>query len=178
MAPSVLARVSTEWYWYLLVNVSNAWMFWFEWNMGSQGTIEILFNATVLVYLLIPWDPGKCWAFHDQIFQFYLGLKLYYIAAPAAWAGYQRCCIGVVQILFEPEQTICCYQWYMVITSKSVFWSTSGISTWPNIIHHVQNTTGCNSMEISTKFPFLRWWHTAVHGLQTKQLSIITPNHQ
>ena len=31
------------------------------------------------------------------------------------------CYIGLVQILFEPAEIIGCYQWYTVITSKSVF---------------------------------------------------------
>ena len=102
----------------------------------------------------------------------------YYIAATTAWVGNQRCCIKLVQILFEPAETIRCYQWHKIIISKSVFRSASGISAWSNNLHPVYNTAGRNSTEISAKFPSLCWWHTAVHGLQAKQSGIITPNHQ
>ena len=94
--------------------------------------------------------------------------RSYYTAATTAWVGNQRCCIRLVQILFEPAQTIRCYQWHTIITSKSVFRSASGISTWPNTIHPVHNTTGRNSTEISAKFPSLCWWHTAVHVIQAE----------
>ena len=57
---------------------------------------------------------------------------------------------------------------------RTLFWSASGISTWPNAIHSVHNTTGRNSMEISAKFPSLCWGHTAVHGIQPKQCGLIT----
>ena len=69
----------------------------------------------------------------------------YYTAATTAWVGNQRCCIRLVQILFEPAETICCYQRY---------------------IHPVHNTAGRNNTGISAKFPFLCWWNTAVDGLQ------------
>ena len=85
-----------------------------------------------------------------------------------------RCCIRLVQILFEPEETIRCYQWHTIITSKSIFQSASGISAWPNSIHPVHNIAGCNSMKIPAKFPSLCWWHTVVHGIQAKQCGIIT----
>ena len=102
----------------------------------------------------------------------------YYIAAMTAWVGNQRCCIRLVQILFEPAETIRCYQWHKIIISKSVFRSASGISACPNTLHPVYNTAGRNSTEISAKFPSLCWWHTAAHDLQAKQCGIITPNHQ
>ena len=102
----------------------------------------------------------------------------YYTAATTAWVGNQSCCIRLVQILFEPAETIRCYQWHTIITSKSVFRSASGIRTWPNTIHPVHNTAGRNSTDISTKFPSLCCWHWAVHGSQAKQCGIITPSHQ
>ena len=89
-----------------------------------------------------------------------------------------RDAIRLVQILFEPAETIRCYQLHKIIISKSVFRSASGISAWPNTLHPVYNTAGHNSTEISAKFPSLCWWHTIVHGLQAKQCGIITPNHQ
>ena len=81
-------------------------------------------------------------------------------AVPTAWVGNQRCCIGLFQILFEYDETIRCYQWHTVIASKSVFRSASGISIWPNVINLVCNTTGYNSTEISTRFPYLYQWHS------------------
>ena len=102
----------------------------------------------------------------------------YYIAATTAWVGNQRCCTRLVQILFEPAETIRYYQWHKIIISKSVFRSASGISAWPNTLHHVYKTAGRNSTEISAKFPSLCWWYTAVHGLEAKQCGIITLNHQ
>ena len=84
----------------------------------------------------------------------------------------------LVQILFELAETIRCYQWHTIITSKSVFRSTSEISTRSNTIHHEHNTVGRNSTEISAKFPSLCWWDTAVHVIQAEQCGIITPNHQ
>ena len=68
-----------------------------------------------------------------------------------------RCCIRLVQILFELADTIRCYQWPTIITSKYVLWSASGISTWSNIIHPVHNIAGRNSTEISAKFLYLCW---------------------
>ena len=102
----------------------------------------------------------------------------YYTAATTAWVGDQRSCIRLVQILFEPAETIRCYQWHTIITSKSVFRSASGISAWPNTIHPVHNTTGRNSTEISAKFPSLCWWYTAVHVIQAEQCGVIIPSHQ
>ena len=104
--------------------------------------------------------------------------RTYYTAVPTAWVGNQSCCIGLVQIPFEPAETIRCYQWHTIITSRSVFRSSSGISTRPNIIHPVDNTAGRNSRETSTKFSSLRWRHTAAHGLQTKQCRVITAYYQ
>ena len=101
----------------------------------------------------------------------------YYTATTTAWIWDQRCCIRLVQILFEPAETIRCYQWHTIITSKSVFRSASVISTWPNTIHPVHNTTGRNSTKISAKFPSLCWWYTAVHVIQAEQCGVITPSH-
>ena len=64
----------------------------------------------------------------------------YYTAATTAWVGNQKCSIGLVHILFEPAETIRCYQWHTIIISRSVFRSSSGISTRPNSIHPVHNT--------------------------------------
>ena len=101
----------------------------------------------------------------------------YFTAATTAWVRNQRCCIRLVQILFQPAEATRCYQCHTIITSKSVFQSASGISTWPNTIHPVR-TTGRNNTEISAKSPSLCWWQTAVHGIQAKQCGIITHSHQ
>ena len=54
-----------------------------------------------------------------------------YYTIATAWVTNQRYCIGLVQILFEPAETICCYQWYMIIILGFVFSSASGISFCP-----------------------------------------------
>ena len=82
----------------------------------------------------------------------------YYIAATTVWVGNQRCRIRLVQILFEPVETIRCYQWHTIIISKSVYQRVSGISTRPNTIHPEHNTAWRNTTEISAKFPSLCWW--------------------
>ena len=56
-----------------------------------------------------------------------------------------RCCIRLVQILFELANTIRCYRWPTIITSKSVLWSASGISTYTTSLGAIERKYQLNS---------------------------------
>ena len=113
----------------------------------STSTVPYAQNTKRSIYG--NWRIALIWLYSSAIWYYKP-----YTTAPTAWLRNQSCCIGPVQILFESADTIRCYQWYTVITSRYVFRSASGISTRHNNIHPAYHTAGCNSTKISTKFPF------------------------